>query len=344
MQKHVVSITTRVFLLLVFLMAVGNISLAAQGKLTGGIVSEHPDWFKESFLDISEDVDEATAAGKHVILFMHLNGCPYCYKMIEEDFKHAPYRDFIQQNFDVIGINIKGDREIAFDEETSVTEKELAKLLKVRATPTVVFLNSENKPVARLNGYRSVSAFKQALDYVHEKAYQKTSLTGYLQERQDSPKYRFRDHPQLKQITDLRAVADQPLAVLLEDERCDDACDALHDGHLSNPEINKVLENYTFVRLDALATTPLIDVEGNATTPREYVEKLGLSYRPGIVLFDRGREITRIDGLLYTYHFQELLRYVGERHYEQYPNSFFDYLDVQTDKILSSGEDIDISK
>ena len=35
---------------------------------------------------------------KHVILFMEMNGCPYCYKMDEENFKHAPYRDFIQEN------------------------------------------------------------------------------------------------------------------------------------------------------------------------------------------------------------------------------------------------------
>ena len=343
MQKYIASAICRIPLVLIFLLSMGQISLAAEGKLSGGILSEHPDWFKESFLDIAEDVDEATADGKHVILFMHLNGCPYCYKMIEENFKNAPYRDFIQENFDVIAINIKGDREIAFDEETRVTEKELAKLLKVRATPTVIFLNSENKPVARLNGYRSIPAFEQALNYVNDKAYEKTSLTAYVQEQQDSGVYRFRDHPQLKSVTDLQSVADRPLALLFEDTGCD-ACAALHDGHLSNPEVNKVLENYTFVRLDALAETPLIDIQGNRTTPKAYAEKLGLSYRPGIVLFDQGKEITRIDGLLYTYHFQELLRYVGERHYQQYPNSFFDYLDVRTEKILSSGADIDISK
>ena len=47
-----------------------------KGKVTGAKVTQFPDWFKESFLDITEDIAEANESGKHVILFMHLNGCP----------------------------------------------------------------------------------------------------------------------------------------------------------------------------------------------------------------------------------------------------------------------------
>lgn len=314
----------------------------ATGKVIGGKISAHPDWFKDSFLDIGEDVEEAAEAGRHVILFMHLNGCPYCYKMTEENFKHAPYTEFIQQNFDVIAINVKGDREVALNEQTSLTEKELAVRLNVTYTPTVVFLNQQNKAVARVNGYRSVPDFRQVLDYVHTKAYLETSLSRYVDARKETV-YRFRQHLQLKQVTDLNAVADRPLAVMFEDRACVD-CNALHDGHLSRPEVRAVLENYTFVRLDALSDESIIDVDGNPTTPRAYAQSLDLVYRPGIVLFDRGKEVTRITGVLYTYHFEEVLRYVGERHYEQYPESFFDYLDVRTAEITASGRDVDLSR
>ena len=334
------------FLLIVLtfcLLGVGKLSAATTaGKLVGGKMSEHPDWFKESFLDVAEDVDEAAQAGKHVVLFMHLNGCPYCYKMTEENFKHAPYKEFIKENFDVIAINIRGDRELVLNEETSLTEKELAVRLKVMYTPTIVFLNQQNKVVARVNGYRSVPDFKHVLDYVQEKAYLNTSLSKYVDARKE-PVYSFRDHPQLKQVKDLKSVADQPLAVIFEDKGCLD-CDSLHDGHLKRPEVREVLRNYTFVRLDALSEEPIVDVEGNPTTPRAYAEKLGLVYRPGIVLFDRGKEVTRINSHLYRYHFEEVLRYVGERHYEQYPESFYDYLDVRTAEITASGRDVDLSR
>ena len=343
MQQSLIGTLTLALSLLTTTPAWSTAPAAKAGKVTGGIISEHPDWFKESFLDIAEDVDEAAEAGKHVILFMHLNGCPYCYKMTEENFKNAPYTPFIKQHFDVISINIKGDREIAFDADTIVTEKQLAELLKVRYTPTVLFLNSNNKTVLRLNGYRSVAAFEYALKYVQEKAYQDTTLSNYIAQQRPAQRYTFRDHPQLQSITNLQSTANKPLALLFEDVSCD-ACDALHDGHLQNPQILQALANFTFVRLDANSTTPIIDPTGKSTTAKAYAEELGLSYRPGIVLFDQGREISRIDGLLYSYHFEGVLRYVGERHYKQYPDSFYDYLDVRTARILESGQDVDLSK
>ena len=312
-----------------------------QGQILGGKESVHPDWFKESFLEIAADVEEATDENRHVMLFIHLNGCPYCYKMIEENIKNAPYTDYIKEHFDVIALNMLGDREVMMDDETSMTEKELARQLKVVYTPTILFLNSENEVVARTNGYRSVPDFKLVLNYVQEKAYETTTLAQYLDNKKNSV-YTFRDHPQIQEITNLQSVADQPLAILFEDRGCVD-CDALHDGHLANPEVRKILESFTLVRLDALSGQKITDVEGNTTTSRDYAEKLGLTYRPGIVLFDQGKEIMRIQSMLYSYHFSEVLRYVGERHYQKYPDDFYDYLDVKTAALLESGKDVSIS-
>jgi len=335
-----------VSLFVALLLALGMAPLAsvvaAEGKVVGGKMSEHPDWFKESFLDIGEDVSEAAEEGKHVILFMHLSGCPYCNKMSEENFKHSPDRAFIQENFDVIAINIKGDREVAFNEEVEVTEKALADLVNVRYTPTMVFLNPENQVVLKLNGYRSVPAFRQALDYVQQKRYQEVKFAAYVAQ-QERGGYQLLDHPLFQQVSDLQSVADRPLALLFEDSNCD-ACEALHQGHLKNAGILQVLENFTVVRLDAASEEKITAVDGGVTTPKAYAKQLGLTYRPGLVLFDQGREISRIDGLLYTFHFREMLRYVGERYYQTYPESFYDYLGVMTQEILSTGVNIDLSR
>ena len=56
----------------------------ARGEVVGGVQHAAPDWFKESFLEIADDVDEASEAGKHVLLFFELNGCPYCDRMLQE--------------------------------------------------------------------------------------------------------------------------------------------------------------------------------------------------------------------------------------------------------------------
>ncbi|NNJ92665.1 MAG: thioredoxin fold domain-containing protein [Gammaproteobacteria bacterium] len=315
---------------------------AKEGKVVGGKMSVHPDWFKESFLDIGEDVMEASDEGKHVMLFMHLNGCPYCYKMVEENIKNAPYTDFIKQNFDVISLNIRGDREVALNEEVSLTEKELAERFKVMYTPTIVFLSPDNKVVARINGYRSVPDFKLVLNYVEEKAYEKQRLTQYVNDKK-SGNYKFRDHPQLTQADNLQKLADKPLAVLLEDKGCLD-CDKLHDGYLASPEVRNILKKYSFVRLDTLSEDKLIDIDGNETTAKAWADKLGISYRPAIILFDRHKEVARIQSMLYSYHFTELLRYVAERHYEKYPDDFYGWLDTRTAEILKAGKDVDFSR
>jgi len=315
--------------------------IIAAGKVLGGKNSEYPDWFKESFLEIAEDVAEASEENKHVMLYIYLNGCPYCHKMLEDNIKNAPYTDFIKQNFDIIALNMKGDRSVQMNEELSLTEKELATKLKVMYTPTIVFLNSDNTVVARTNGYRSVKDFKLVLNYVQQKHYEKTSLVKYLNKHK-SQVYSFRDHPQIKPLTDLTSAAANPLAILFEDKACFD-CDALHDKHLASPEVKEILKSFTLVRLDALSDQAIIDPQGNTTTAKAFAEKLGLSYRPGLVLFDKGSEIIRIQSMLYSYQFAETLRYVGERIYEKYPDSFYDYLNARTAELTKNGQDVYLS-
>lgn len=313
------------------------------GEVTGAKQGDHPDWFKESFLDIAEDVDEAADESRHVILFLEMNGCPYCAKMLEENFAEAPYRTFIQQHFDVIALNIRGDREVAFDAETTATEKELAGLLGVRYTPTVIFLNADNQPVARTNGYRNVADFKQVLDFVASGAYNDQVLSDWLAAAKaaSTGDYRPRAHPQIVDVADLSTV-DDPLALLFEDRACV-ACAGLHDGHLADPEVRKVLEAFTLVRIDTLADRPIIAPDGTKTTHQALARDLGIEYRPTLVLLDGGKEIVRIDGMLYRYHFTGLLEYVGQGHYKTHPASPFDYIDAKTARLLADGKDVAIS-
>ncbi len=314
----------------------------AAGTVTGGKVSTHPDWFKESFLDLPADVDEATEMGKHVILFLEMNGCPYCYKMLEENFKAAPYRDLIQEHFEVIALNVRGDREVALDTETSLSEKALADRLGVRYTPTLVFLDPSNRPVARVDGYRNPQDFQRVLDYVRTKSYQHQTLSQYLDSGAAEPRYRFRDHPQIEMTTDLAALKDKPLAVLFEDADCI-ACDALHDGHLADPAVREALARFHLVRLDADSQDPIVAPDGSATTPKGFAASLGLIYRPSLVLFDGGQEVARIASMLYRYHFIGVMEYVGQRHYTLHPESPFDYINAKTAELTAAGQDVSIA-
>lgn len=313
------------------------------GKITGGVSHEMPSWFTDSFLDINEDVEDAKSDDKNVMLFFHLNECPYCDAMLNENFRGGSTTEFIQNKYSVIAVNIKGDREITFNETTGITEKDISTQLKVQYTPTIVFINSEGKAVYRTNGYRSPTAFKHVLNYVDDKAYKKMKLSSYIdkQTKNTAAVYSFTPHKSLQKVNFFKGYK-KPVAILFEDKDCTD-CDFLHKKVINQKEVVSELDKFLFVRLDAYSDDKIIDFNGESTTPRKWADELGLNYRPGIVLFDGMKEITRIDGKLYSFHFKEVFRYVSGKFYKKFP-SYNAYLAVRQEELINKGTDIDITK
>jgi len=313
---------------------------ATRGKITGGVLHPPPAWFKESFLEIADDVDDASEAGKHVLLFFELNGCPYCDRMLRESFETEPLSSYIQQHFDTIAVNIQGDREIAFNQEISVTEKELGEILKVTSTPALLFLNQDNKTIVRINGYRATERFRQVLEFVATKSYQTTKLADYLQAKLDRNVYQLRTNPLFSEITDLSSV-DGPLMVILEDGSCYD-CDEFHDGILAHELVREEIAPFTIVRLDADSTAAIVDAFGNNTTPAELARKYEMIYRPGVLVFYDGNLIRRHDSLTFPHHFKESLRYVAGGYYRQ--TDYRSYSLRRTEELLADGVDIDLAQ
>ncbi len=317
-----------------------NISAAERGTITGGVTHHAPEWFKDSFLEISDDVDEAAQHNKHVMLFFQLNDCPYCDRMLTECFEEESMKGLIQESFDVIAINIKGDRDIAFNDELSMTEKQLSEELNIRATPSIIFVDKSNNLVARVNGYRSPERFRHVLDYVSSSAYTKLSLADYLEVNLKAVVYRLRAHELFSNVNDLSSVKG-PLAVIFEDSACYD-CDEFHDKLLTRDDVLTELKRFTTVRLDAASEDEIIDTHGNLTRVRDWVRSLNLNYRPGVVLFDQGLEISRIESLLYSYHFKENLRYVGGGFHKQ--QDYESYSQARREELLAAGIDINLSE
>jgi thioredoxin-related protein len=312
----------------------------ARGSIVGGVAHEVPGWFKESFLEIAEDVDEASEENRHVLLFFQLNACPYCDRMLEESFEAEPLTGYIQQHFDSIAINVKGDREIVFNEELSVTEKELSEILKVRATPAIIFLDGNNQQVVRVNGYRAPERFHKILQYVASKSYQEMKLADYLQTNLARGVYQLRDNPLFTDTTNLSTVAG-PLMLIFEDGSCYD-CDEFHEGVLGHPLVRKEIEPFTIVRVDADSTAPMTGVDGKPTTPKALATQYEVLYRPGVLAFDGGQLIRRHDSLTFPHHFKESMRFVAGGFHRQ--QDYRSYSEARTEELLSQGVDIDLGR
>lgn len=310
------------------------------GRITGGEAYHIPEWFKVSFLEIHNDAKEASQGNKHLLLYMHLDNCPYCKRVLDENFTSGANKDYIQQHFDVMAINIRGDREIQWDETTFYNEKTLAKELGVYATPTLVFLNEEGNVVYQVNGYRSPDAIMDVMHYVQERQYGQMSLAEYVAQKGQA-RYQLRDNPAFETVTDFSQIKG-PMAVIFEDPSCS-GCAEFHQYTLQHPDVVAEMKNLKVVRLNAWSNEPIIDNLGNKTTPKEWAKTLKLDYRPGTVLFDGGTEITRADGQLYHFHYKELLRYVAKGMYLEYP-TYLLYLSARQKQLVAEGVTIDLGR
>ncbi len=309
------------------------------GKIIGARQHTMPDWFKQSFLDLKDDAGEARQAGRHILLFMDLNGCPYCARMLDENFHGGENMPYIKEHFDVIALNIRGGREVAWLDGKTYSEIDLAtKILKVAGTPALIFIGPDGNKVLQLDGYRAPKTLRHALEYVHNKAYRDQSLADYIEKNQQAAVYKFRGHPRFEDVKDF-ANYRKPLAVIFEDRNCT-GCDGFHDKVLNHPDVLAELKPFRVVRLDAYSDAPITGISGKQTTPRGWAASLGLTHRPGVVLFDEGKEAARAEGRFYHFHFKELLRYVSGKYYQRY-DRFGSYLQDRQPELLQQGTSID---
>jgi thioredoxin-related protein len=313
----------------------------AEGRLKGGVGYALPAWFKQSFLDLREDVREARERGRQVMLFLHLDECPYCARMLQESFVRGDNHDIMRARFDVIGINIRGALDVTAPGGARFTERTYARHVKVFATPTIVFLDPEGGTALQLTGYRDPAALRHALEYVHGQAYRRQDFAAYLAARERPAVYRLREHPRFSPQRDFKGWR-RPLAVLFEDQHCAE-CARFHERTLNHPDVLAEMEQLLFVRLDAESDERVVAPDGTLTTPARWVRALGLTYRPSVVLFAEGREIFRIDARYYHFHFKEALRYVTGGHYKRYP-TISAYNAARREELRKRGVDIDYSE
>ena len=99
----------------------------------------HHSWFFDSFLDLADDLDVSAQDGKRLVVMIEQKGCGYCKKVQTELLTDPKINAFVRQNYNVVQLNMWGDREVTdFDGEV-LPEKQLVRKWRVLFTPTIVF-------------------------------------------------------------------------------------------------------------------------------------------------------------------------------------------------------------
>jgi len=305
-----------------------------------------PSWFRETFLDLREDVRDATKDGKRLLLYFGQDGCPYCRELMRAGFGDKAIADKTRRHFHAIAVNVWGDREVTWTDGRALSEKTLAAFLKVQFTPTLLFFDEKGGVVLRLNGYYPPHKFEAALDYVSGRQEGKLAFADYLARHAREPASgKLHDQPFfLKPPLDLdrsRKPGSRPLAVLFEQTQCA-ACDELHQQGFANPDARALLRRFDVARLELFGTERLVTPQGKTLTAEQWGRELKIAYTPTLVFFDeKGVESFRVEAYLKPFHFASSLDYVASGAYRKQP-SFQRYIQGRAERIRAGGGKVDL--
>lgn len=330
------------------LLFLNNVNAKQEGALVEGMVNpgyeEQPSWFKNSFLDLDEDIAEASASGKRLMLFFYQDGCPYCKKLLQDNFGQRDIADKTRKNFDVVSLNIWGDRDVSFA-GGEYTEKSFAARLKVMYTPTLIFFNEQGKAVLRTNGYYHPAKFNAALDYVLEHHDSKESFRSYLA-RVAPAKTQGKIHKSVETMSapyNFSVPGKKYRLVMFEQKQCKE-CDELHNDILTQQASKDQLKKLDVAVLDMWSEEKVIMPNGKTTTIKEWAKDLNIQYAPSLVYFDqKGQEVFRSDAYLRAFHIQSVMDYVSSGAYKTQQN-FQRYIDKRAHDLREMGVEVDIMK
>ena len=101
------------------------------------------EWQRDTFKDLREDLAEANAEGKRLLIMIEQRGCIYCSKMHEEVFPDPKIDQYIKDHYFVIQINMFGDVEVTDFDGTTLPEKDMVSRWNALFTPTLLFFPEE---------------------------------------------------------------------------------------------------------------------------------------------------------------------------------------------------------
>lgn len=286
----------------------------------------YPDWFKESFLVLSDDAADAEADGKRgLFLFFSTQGCSYCHLFIEKVLGDPALSARLRAHFDSIGLEIFSDAEITgFNgEETRV--KTFALEQGVEFAPTLLFFDTDGQPLLRLTGYYGPDQFARALDYLTTDADSGLSWREYraaAQEDAGGSTWSLRADPLFAEppfaLDRTQVEAERPLLVLFEGADCV-RCERFHDEVLGDAATRDRLAAFDVVRLDAGdASTPVLTPDGRRTTPSDWYRAFAFTQLPALVFFsEAGDPVLETDALVLKSRMNNSIGFVNQRAYEK---------------------------
>ncbi|MDH5447065.1 MAG: thioredoxin family protein [Gammaproteobacteria bacterium] len=143
-------------------------------------------FFNETWGDYKEELANAKVQGKKgILIFFEMDECPFCHYMKKNVLNQPKVQEYFRQHFLNFSVDIEGDVEMVNLKGKTTRQKDFAfKEFRVRATPVIMIIGLDGKPIHRHTGKTSgVGEFMLMGEYVVDGHYKKTSFTRYKRQQ-----------------------------------------------------------------------------------------------------------------------------------------------------------------
>lgn len=130
-------------------------------------------------INIDTLVQKAKAENKNIMFYFHIPKCPYCTRMLNENFKNEEILSLINNDLLFLDIYTAIEDTYLFGDFKG-SAKEFAKYLGAVAYPATLFLDSKGEVIHKAIGYRNIQEYIPELKYIISNSYKTKDLETYI--------------------------------------------------------------------------------------------------------------------------------------------------------------------
>lgn len=124
------------------------------------------------WLAFNDGLAKARTENKPIFVEFYADWCVFCKKFQKETIKDPKVARMLSENFIYVRLNGENSENRVRYNGKSFSNVELSQAFGISAYPSLVFLDSESKPITMLSGFVPPREFMPVLDYIDQKCYE----------------------------------------------------------------------------------------------------------------------------------------------------------------------------
>jgi thioredoxin-related protein len=132
-----------------------------------------------SWKSFDEGAQLAKTEHKKLLVDVYTDWCTWCKKMDRETYTDEKVVNVLRTRYILVKLNAESSKQLTYNGH-SLTEMQLAHAMGVTGYPTTLFLDSESKPITKVDGYIPGKDFVNMVRFIGEDYYKTTSYQDFL--------------------------------------------------------------------------------------------------------------------------------------------------------------------